>query len=78
MAMTNALMSLDLSEDPDTGQIVGANRRQVDTIYRAVSLCSSPSLIVGMDGTHDDIVTIDVFSSDNTPLLCWAFAVDHD
>lgn len=81
-AMANAIVSLDLDVDDNTGAIY-ASRSVVDTIYRAVSLCAGPSLVVGMDATHAEYITVDVFAPDNTPLVTWVFWTnkgpeDHD
>ena len=78
-AMTNALNGwIDDIEIDDKGYIHGLTPDQVDRIYMAVSTVAPSGLVMGMDPTHDDYITIDVFNSDNYPLFDWCFIIDQD
>ena len=78
-AMTNALNGwIDNIEVDDNGYIHGLTPDQVNRIYMAVSTVAPSGLVMGMDPTNDDYITIDVFNSDNYPLFDWCFIIDHD
>ena len=78
-AMSNALNGyIDHVEVDDNGYIHGLTPDQVDRIYTAVSTVAPSGLVMGMDPTNDDYITIDVFNSDNYPLFDWCFIIDHD
>ena len=77
-AMTNALNGwIDNIEVDDNGYIHGLTPDQIDRIYTAVSTVAPSGLVMGMDPTNDDYITIDVFNSDNYPLFDWCFIIDH-
>lgn len=79
MAMANALNGwIDDIEIDGNGYFHGLTPDQVNRIYVAVSTVAPGALIMGMDPTHDDYITIDAFNYDNVQLLEWRFIIDHD